>query len=47
MKEEKETKMARGEQGRRRRDERMKGWMMKGWGVRVQCRRVVLGDRPH
>lgn len=36
-----------GVQGRRRRDERMKGWMIKGWGVRVQCRRVVLGDRPH
>lgn len=47
MKEEKETKMAKGEQERRRRLERMKGWMMKGWGVRVQCRRVVLGDRPH
>lgn len=32
---------------RRRRDERIRGWKMKGLSVRVQCRRVVLADRPH
>lgn len=47
MKEERGDQDGEGEQERRRRLERMKGWMMKGWGVRVQCRRVVLGDRPH